>query len=38
MIFCPSIFPMEVSGFLFQCAIQDCILRIGVPNWLEGSV
>jgi hypothetical protein len=38
MIFCPNIFPVGVSGFIFQCAIQDGILRIGVPYWLEGSV
>ena len=38
--FCPSIFSMGVSGFIFQCAIQDSILSIGIPYWLEegGSV
>ena len=36
--FCPSIFPMGVSGFIFQCAIQDGILSIGIPYWLDGSV
>ena len=36
--FCPSIFQMGVSGFIFQCAIQDGILSIGIPYWLEGSV
>ncbi len=36
--FCPSIFPIGVSGFIFQCAIQDGILSIGIPYWLEGSV
>ncbi len=35
MIFCPSIFPMGVSGFIFHCAIQDGILRIGVLYWLD---
>jgi hypothetical protein len=37
--FCPSIFPWGVSGFIFQCAIQEgSILCIGIPYWLEGSV
>ena len=36
--FCPSIFPMGVSGFIFHGAIQSGILRFGIPHWLEGSV
>ena len=36
--FCPSIFPMGVSGFIFHGAIQSRILRFGIPPWLEGSV
>ena len=36
--FCPSIFPMGVSGFIFHGAIQSGILRFGIPFWLEGSV
>ncbi len=31
-------FPNGVSGFIFQCAIQDSILSIGILYWLEGSV
>ena len=36
--FCPSIFPMGVSGFIFHGAIQSGILRFGIPFCLEGSV
>jgi hypothetical protein len=36
--FCPSFFPVGVSGFIFQCAIQHGILSIGIPYWLQGSV
>jgi hypothetical protein len=36
--FCPSIFQMGISGFIFHCAIQNWILSIGIPYWLEGSV
>jgi hypothetical protein len=36
--FCPSIFQMRVSGFIFHDAIQIGILSIGIPYWLEGSV
>ena len=36
--FLSEYFPNGVSGFIFQCAIQDGILSIGIPYWLEGSV
>jgi hypothetical protein len=36
--FCPSIFQMGVSGFISHSAIQNKILSIGIPYWLEGSV
>jgi hypothetical protein len=39
--FCPNIFPMGVSGFIFHGAIQNGILSIGISYWLEeleGSV
>jgi hypothetical protein len=38
MIFLSEYFPNGVSGFIFQCAIQDGIMSIGIPYWLEGSV
>jgi hypothetical protein len=38
MMFLSEYFPNGVSGFIFQCAIQDGILSIGIPYWLEGSV
>ncbi len=34
--FCPSIFPMGVSGFLFHGAIQNRILGIGSCIGLRG--
>ncbi len=36
--FCPSIFRMGISGFIFHGAIQNEILSIDIPYWLEGSI
>jgi hypothetical protein len=38
MMILSKYFPNGVSGFIFQCAIQDGILCIGIPYWLKGSV